>query len=316
MRKIILILIILKTSLAFSQQETMYTHYMYNVMSINPAYAGYEQLTTITLLHRSQWAFFPGAPLAETFSIQSDLGGHVGAGFSAVNNKYGPERNIALKSYYSYTIRTNKKMKISFGLKAGLNNLYVDLTNVSIDYPDDPAFRNNIRSAILPSFGFGVLMYTDNYYFGISVPDLVLHDYIHNDVIFSTNLSLVQKKYYLIGGSSTELTNRIIFKSSAIIGISKNQNNSNKLALEANFSTLFVLDNTFAGGLMYRSKNTLAFLAGMKITKEFEFSYSFDMVVINNANTHKGASHEIVLKYTLGKNKKYRRRVLSCPTFQ
>ncbi|MBN1651202.1 MAG: type IX secretion system membrane protein PorP/SprF [Bacteroidales bacterium] len=315
MKKIILLFVLFNGYLASAQQEAMYTHYMYNLIAVNPAYAGKEEITTATLLHRSQWAFFPGAPISETFIMQSALGEKVGGGLSLVKNQIGPERNLAIKTYYSYTIRSNKRLKISFGLKASLNMLRVNLTNLVLDYPDDPAFRNNIQSAILPSFGFGVLMYTSDYYFGFSVPDIVQLDYINNTVFYSSNLSLDMKNYYFMGGASFSLSDRIIIKPSSFVSISKQQNSPKKLNMQADISSLFIIDNKFAGGIMYRSNNVLAFLAGMMLTKEIEFGYSFDMVINNKSEIYNGGNHEIVIKYSFKNNQKTYRGSLPCPTF-
>lgn len=316
MRKILLIFILLNWSMVIAQQESTYTHNMYNIMSINPAYAGYEGLMTATLLHRSQWGLFPGAPRYQTFSIQSNLGRNVGAGLAFVNDQVGPERNIAIKTYYSYTIRSRERLKISFGLKAGINMLLVGLKNIALDNPDDPAFMNNFESAILPSFGVGFLMYTEEYYFGISAPDLVQHDYLNNKVYYSSNLSLDSKKYYIIGGASFRLSELVVLKPAAFLNIGRNQTESDKFELEADISSLFIIDNKFAGGIMYRSNNAIAFLGGIMLTREIELGYSFDMVISNNTQIYKGGNHEIVLKYTF-KNKLSRYRApLSCPTFQ
>lgn len=316
MRKVLLILILLNGGMALAQQESMYTHNMYNVMAINPAYAGYEGLMTATLLHRSQWGLFPGAPRYQTFSMQSALGRKVGGGFSFVNDQVGPERNIAIKTYYSYTIRSRKRLKISFGLKAGINMLQIGLTNIALDNPDDPAFMTNIESAILPSFGVGVLMYTEDYYFGISAPDLVQHDYLNNEVFYSSSLSLDSKKYHLIGGASIRLNERVILKPSAFVSIGRDQTELNTLEVEADISSLFIVDNKFAGGIMYRSNNAIAFLAGMMLTKGIEFGYSFDMLISNKTDVYNGGSHEIIVKYTFKNRLRRYRTPLSCPTFQ
>jgi len=320
MKKILLLLILFNGSMAFAQQEAMYTHYMYNIMAVNPAYAGYEKLFTATAIHRSQWISFPGAPRFQTFSIQTPIGKNVGAGLSFVNDQVGPERNIAIKAYYSYTIRAKEKLKISFGLKAGLNVLNIGLQQLDLDNPDDPAFFTNFQSTILPNFGFGVFAYTDNYYFGLSVPDLIEHDYINNTSFSSADLSLNSKKYYLMGGASFEISDQILLKPSAFIGVQFSPSDSTKIAIDADLSSLFIVNNKFAGGLMIRSGNSIAFLFGIMLSDELELGYSYDLLYSNPAANFNGGSHEIVLKYSLenvfGSRTKRSRGRLACPTFQ
>ena len=81
MKKIILLLLLLKGCAAWAQQEALYSHHMYNVMAVNPAYAGYEKLMSATLIHRSQWASISGAPRYQTFSIQAPIGKNVGGDY-------------------------------------------------------------------------------------------------------------------------------------------------------------------------------------------------------------------------------------------
>lgn len=315
MKKILLLLILFNGGMAMAQQEAMYTHYMYNVMAVNPAYAGYENHMSATLIHRSQWTSIPGAPINQTFSLQTAMGKNVGVGLSFVNYHIGPERNIAIKAYYSYTIRSEEKLKISFGLKAGLNMLRIGLTDLELDNPDDPAFRNNIESALLPNFGFGIFAYTDSYYFGFSVPDLIQHDYLNNTIFSSSDITLDTKKYYFLGGASLPLSDRIVLKPSSFVSLSRAHPDSTNLVLDADLTALFIVDNKFAGGLMFRSGNAIAFLVGMMITKELEFGYSFDMTYTNKKVRYNGGSHEIVLKYNFKNRLNRKSGPLSCPTF-
>ena len=58
----LLVLIIAINFNASAQQDAMYTHYMFNTLGVNPAYAGSRDALTVTALHRSQWVGFNGAP--------------------------------------------------------------------------------------------------------------------------------------------------------------------------------------------------------------------------------------------------------------
>lgn len=315
MRKIVLLLILFQGSLAIAQQEAMYTHYMYNLMAVNPAYTGYENQMTATLIHRSQWVSIPGAPVFQTFSMQAPTGKNVGVGFSLVNDRVGPERNIAIKAYYSYTIRSEEKLKISFGLKAGLNMLQIGLTDLTLDNPTDPAFKNNIESTYLPNFGFGVFAYTDHYYFGFSVPDLIQHNYLNNTIFSSSDLSLQSNKYYFLGGATYAISERVLIKPSGFVSLSKSKEENKTLAIEADLSSLVVIDNRFAGGLMLRSKGAMAFLVGIMLTPELEFGYSFDMLISNKKAIYNGGGHEVILKYNFNKKRKHKDST-ACSAFQ
>jgi type IX secretion system PorP/SprF family membrane protein len=56
-----------------AQQDPQYTHYMFNTLSVNPAYAGQRETLSVVGLHRSQWVGVDGAPITQSLSIHSPL---------------------------------------------------------------------------------------------------------------------------------------------------------------------------------------------------------------------------------------------------
>ena len=67
LRKTIPALLVLWVLSAQGQQDPQYTQYMYNTLSVNPAYAGSRGELSMTAIYRSQWTGLDGAP--ETFNI-------------------------------------------------------------------------------------------------------------------------------------------------------------------------------------------------------------------------------------------------------
>ncbi len=55
----------------FAQQDAQYTQYMYNTMSVNPAYAGSRGQLSFAGLYRAQWIGLDGAP--ETFTGRNNM---------------------------------------------------------------------------------------------------------------------------------------------------------------------------------------------------------------------------------------------------
>ncbi|MBQ4805840.1 type IX secretion system membrane protein PorP/SprF, partial [Aquimarina sp. MMG015] len=56
---------------AVAQQDAQYTQYMYNTISVNPAYAGSRGVMSIMGLHRSQWVGLDGAPRTQTLTLNT-----------------------------------------------------------------------------------------------------------------------------------------------------------------------------------------------------------------------------------------------------
>ena len=107
-----------------AQQAPMYTHYMYNTLSVNPAYAGSRDALTITALHRSQWVSFKGATMTQTLTMQKKKKNeHIGLGLSASNDRIGPINNTSVFGNFAYILKVTPKSKLAFGLSAGANIL-------------------------------------------------------------------------------------------------------------------------------------------------------------------------------------------------
>ncbi|WP_435264314.1 type IX secretion system membrane protein PorP/SprF [Tenacibaculum sp. nBUS_03] len=62
------------SSKPYSQQDPQYTQYMFNTMSVNPAYVGSKGHTMINVLARTQWVGIDGAPDTQTLSYEILLG--------------------------------------------------------------------------------------------------------------------------------------------------------------------------------------------------------------------------------------------------
>jgi len=79
MRKLyqIVIAMILLSSISLdevkAQQDAQFTQYVYNTISVNPAYAGSRGVFSITGLHRSQWVGLDGAPRTQTLSLNTNF---------------------------------------------------------------------------------------------------------------------------------------------------------------------------------------------------------------------------------------------------
>ena len=113
----LLLLILISTS-GFSQQDPMFTKYMFNSLLFNPAYAGSKDHMAITLLHRDQWWGIEGAPKTQSFTIHSPLkDDRVALGLGVYNDAIGPTNTMSFMTSYAYRINLGKG-KLSFGLQA------------------------------------------------------------------------------------------------------------------------------------------------------------------------------------------------------
>ncbi len=293
MKKFILIVVTLfSTILLKAQQDAMFTHYAFNTLAVNPAYAGTRDALTVTALHRSQWVSFEGAPMTQTLTLHSPfLKQNIGVGLSILNDKIGPVNKTSAYFDFSYRIKVTKKSWLSFGLKGGLNIRKADLVDVETAKPNDPLFAENNKSDFLPNFGFGLYYFTEKYYVGVSIPGLLENDFKTNNVAGSTDLASEKKHYFLIAGSVFRLNENILLKPTGLLKV------TNGAPLEADLTASFIFRDKFRIGGMFRTGDALGILAGINITNQFTVGYSYDWSYTNRTFKYNKGSHEIMLRY-------------------
>ena len=280
------------SSLCYSQQDSQYTQYMYNTVTINPAYAGNRGQLSTNLLYRAQWVGLDGAPEVFNFSVNTPVGiKGVGLGLSFFNDRIGPseENNVAMD--FSYTINLSEETRLSFGLKAGFNLLNVDFSKLNIFDPTDPSFQNNIDNQVSPVIGTGFYLHSrDKWYVGLSAPNLLETDHYDDSTVSTAS---ERANVYLIGGYVFNLNDRLKFKP-AFLGKAVS---GAPLALD--FSANFLFNEVFTIGAAYRLDAAVSALAGFQVSPNILLGYAYDYDTTELGNYNSG-SHEIFLRFEFG----------------
>ena len=113
----LLALLLFACGISNAQQLPQFTQYMYNTISVNPAYAGSREALNVTVLHRNQWAGLEGNPRTSTFSIHTPLKNEkIGVGLSYINDRLGFESTNYAYGDFSYTVKLDEEIKMRFGL--------------------------------------------------------------------------------------------------------------------------------------------------------------------------------------------------------
>jgi len=292
MKKLIIILGLIVNLVAQAQQDPMFTHYMYNTLMINPAYAGSRDALTITGITRNQWVGFDGAPITQTLTVHSPVGSEqVGLGASIVQDKIGPTKSTSVFADFSYRIRLSQKSKLSFGLNGGFSFFSADLPSVLLDQQNDVDFAQKIQNRPMPNFGFGLYYTRERFYAGISTPKLLKDNYYEGTTLANLTAAKEQGHYYYIMGSVFSLSRFVDFKPSGLIKMTKGA------PIETDLSALFEFNNRLTAGVMYRTGDALGVLIGLNITDQLSIGYSFDFSTTNTTVTYNQGSHEIMLRY-------------------
>jgi type IX secretion system PorP/SprF family membrane protein len=284
--KYIIAIIIVKmlTISLFAQQDPMYSQYMFNTLSLNPAYAGTSGKISAVLLSRHQWLGLEAAPQTQTFAIHSPLKNKTSLGLSVIKDKAGPINNLSFQANYSYNINLSNTFLLYFGLMAGINNVNVQLVAVEGVEFNDFAFSQNIN-AFRPVFGFGLYLNNPKFYTGFSIPDILETSYTNN-----VNSWDHKRHYYFIAGHLTNLTDNLKLRSTMMMRYVENSPFSADLTLSAIIKDLF-----WIGGI-YRLNDAAGLLFALQINPELRIGYSYDYSLNVLKSTQTG-SHELMISY-------------------
>lgn len=284
-----------------AQQESMFTHYMFNKLAINPAYAGTQDAISITALHRSQWVSFEGAPTTQSVTAHMPITGkNFGVGLGVVNDQVGPTQNMGVAGNFSYHLKVNEKAKLGLGINAAVNFVSTNLTSLAIVEQNDVAFSENISSKALPNFGFGAYYYTKKYFAGISTPKLLQNNFNANDPT-GTSIAISNEKrhYYLMGGTIFNLTSDGTFKLKPTSFIKV----TGGAPVQMDLTACVIYDDKLSGGLSLRTGDALGLLLGYTLNNDLTFGYSFDWSYTNKTFKYNGGSHELMIRYNIVKDK-------------
>ena len=276
-----------------AQQDPMFTQYMFNTLSINPAYAGHANLLEANLIHRSQWVNFDGAPRTQSFTIHAPLRKeNLGLGGTVLSDKSGPSSQVGIFLDASYKLILDKS-SLAFGLKGGLNLYKAELTALNPVDGSDPVFQADIVNEPLANFGFGIFWSAERWYLSASLPKLLNNELINEDLP-NFEMNEERRHFFLGAGVVFDLNNYVKFKPTFLAKVVDGAPPSGDITAN------FLFYDKFWAGAMYRTGDAVGMIFQYEINKKLRLGYSYDYV-ISDLNSFSGASHEVMLGIDLGK---------------
>jgi len=258
-----------------AQQDAQYTQYMFNTLSVNPAYAGSRGQLSFAGLYRSQWVGLDGAPETFTLNLHSPIrNSRLGYGVSIVNDNIGDGvvQETYLDAVLSYTIDVSRDAKLSFGLKAGGNMLNLDFNGLR-NFDQEVVNQDNIDNQFSPNFGLGIYYHTDKFYMGVSAPSILETEYFDsgsNDPESVNFLATERINFYLITGYVFDLNADLKFKPALLTKA------VGGAPLQVDISANFLFADKFSFGAAYRLDAAVSALAGFQVTDQIMLGLAYD----------------------------------------
>lgn len=295
-KSVIIIFVVLLNITAKAQQDPMISQYMFNGLFLNPAYAGSHKYVTSSLLHRTQWVDFPGAPKTSFLAIDGLIPSkseNMGLGLIVAHDRIGATEQTDIYANYAYQLKLNKG-KLAFGLKAGVSNYVFKSADLTIWDANDDVFTGR-KTAWLPKVGAGAYYFTDKWYVGISVPTLLAYDANHDFSVDVNSGSFLNRHYYAYGGYVFKLNEQFKLKPSTLIKYLP----AAPVEVDLNLNLLY--RDQFWIGASYRSMESVVFMVEYQTNSRFRVGYAFDYS-ITKIRKYSNGTHEIMIGYDFGKD--------------
>jgi len=291
---------LLSCTVGISQQLPQFTQYMYNTISINPAYAGSRETLSVIGLHRSQWVGFDGGPITQTLTANMPLGNEkIGVGISFINDKLGYQEFSYVYGDFSYTINTSDNTKLAFGLKAGFTQ-YSLSNELRGDEPDDPSIYG-VEDRWSPNIGVGLFWHNPKWYVGVSAPRILNTNHNKQGNASGVQYQALERiSYYVTGGYVFTLSENVKLKPAALI------KGTNGAPLSYDMTANFLFNEKFWIGGSYRINNytaALGAIADFQVSKQLRIGYAYEYP-LSDINAYTGGSHEILLMFEVFKVKR------------
>lgn len=290
---LLLLLLVCRTTV-YSQQGPLMSHYMFNGLLLNPAYAGSKEYVSTTMLYRKQWAGIEGAPVTYNGSVHGLLKKKkLGLGALIQQDKIGVTKQTDFYGMLAYHLPVGLG-KLSIGLQAGLSNFSSEVVNLTYWDPGDKVFAYNTFSNLLPNAGLGAYYYRDLFYAGVSAPYLISYDPNESSSIeTSVPVHRMTRRYYVTAGGVIETEKELKFKPSMLIRYESGA----PLQYDVNLNML--INDIFWIGASYRSDESIIALFEYQISRKLRVGYSYDYTLGELGNYSSG-SHELMIGYDFG----------------
>lgn len=321
---------ILSAMLTFAQQRPHYTQYILNNYILNPAITGIENYTDLKISGRDQWVGLNGAPRTVYVSVHGPLGKtdyrtsatsfqvpgqnprgtaywenytaaepHHGIGFTAVNDQTGNFNRFTANATYAYHLGLNPTTNLSAGFSAGITMLSLNKSKADFGGgdPTDPAVGtvSSELNRVRPDIGFGLWLYSKNYFAGISAQQIVPQRVTFvDDAVFAQKGKLLPHLFATVGyrfllHEDINATPSLMVK--YVNGTPTTPQVEGNLKLQ--YRDLF-----WVGG-SYRHKDGAAAMIGLNVGNTFNVGYAYDFTQTKLNTTSRG-THEVILGFLLG----------------
>ena len=308
--KVIVIIIFTISLSAEAQQLPLLSQYMFNGFLVNPAVAGIDGYTSVTLTAREQWLGIKDAPKTHIVAAQGRIlkssfvsrnksifrrfirksrSGKVGVGGYIYNDRNGLIDRTGGQFTYAYHTKVNRIDQLSFGISANIYQYSLNRNNIRLENED--AFVNNSDLKMyVPDFSFGAYYTSKVYYAGLAIANLMQSSIqLSND---NQSQFRSYRQYSLTAGYSIDLNKDIVLVPSMYLKV------TNQMIGQIDISAKAYFNEQYYAGLSFRTGSAFIVMGGLTVDKfSVGLAYDYNLSAIRK---HSFGSFELMAAMKFG----------------
>ncbi|SMG36789.1 PorP/SprF family type IX secretion system membrane protein [Sphingobacterium psychroaquaticum] len=307
---------------SYAQQSIQFTQYIFNSISVNPAYTGYKEEWFGQMGLRSQWTGWDGAPKTGSISIDGvvdPINKRHGVGLQVTSDGLGAQSATSMYANYALRLQLDDEdtQRLSLGVAAGVTQYGLDGRKLQAVETGDVVIPNGKISSWKPDVRLGVYYYNPVFYAGLAVQDLFANSSSNDEFRFNSNsLESLHRNVsaYFIGGALIGLEEGLLLRPSILI----KDDFKGPTSVDVNAMLIFNDKFWIGGGYRTRAKvfnreyysasplklsatNAITAITQFYATDRLRIGYSYD-VMLNRMSGLQNGTHEITLGITFGQS--------------
>lgn len=279
-----------------AQQYPLFTNYILNDFSFNPAIAGTKDFVEAKFSYRTQWVGIEEAPKTRMVTAHGRLkDSPIGIGGYIYNDVAGQLKRTGVSGAFSYGLDPSEDIHLNIGVSGGLYNIRLGDAFLARDVVDPTLYGANER-IWTPDLSIGAFMTMKNGLFvGLSAPQLLRREFDFKDDDNEATTDFIPH-FYGMAGYAYPVSEKLTIEPSVFVKYTSGA------PVSFDFSARAIFNQKYWAGLSYRAEDAASIMLGADVSRNIGIAYAYD-VTLSDLNEGSKGSHEFVLTLRF-KNKK------------
>lgn len=303
-----------------AQQREQYSQYIMNNYLLNPAVGGAYTFWNMRVGFRKQWVGFQDntpsgnnvgvGPKTLFATVHGPINHpenrkrsrrklpHHGVGAYVYHDKTGPISYNGVFGSYAYHHKINRKVTASLGTWVGFKEFKINGDELHfVKDPIDDLIGAGVQSTFMPDMNIGAWIYSDQFFTGLSVNQLLQSKLTIDTPTDIDNEALLKYHYFFSFGWIFQMNRQWYFSPSTMVKF------VHPAPVQFDINMRVMYENIAWVGISYRNKDAINLVLEYVWDDTIEIGYAFDYT-LSELGKYNNGSHEIIVGVRWGNPKR------------